>query len=171
MDSLESLALRAQEGELLCLEELSRRTREPLRAFLAKRLPAEADADDVAQETLLRAFEHLGRYDPARPFETWLYTIGKRLALNHVRSSKARVARDSHQDLFSEGNTAPVEPAMGLWHKAKDLLPEEAYRALWLRYVQEASIKEVAESLGRTQVSTKVLLYRARKRLLKELTL
>lgn len=171
MESLESLAKRAQEGEKECLEQLSLRSREPLRSFLVKRLPAEVDADDVTQETLLRAFNHIDSYDAERPFQTWLYTIGKRLALNHIRSANARRTRDAAQEDLVEVVQLPVEPEMGLWQQAHNILGEEAYHALWLRYVQDASVKEVASTLHRSQVSTKVLLYRARKRLLKELKL
>lgn len=166
--SLESLAERAKAGDRDSLEELAAQVRGPLRAFLAKRLPQEVDADDVAQETLLRAFRHLDRYDSDRPFTTWLFTIGKRLAVNHVVAEKRRSSREPEH--LAETPAQQVQPEESdVWIRAKALLKDEAYRALWLRYAQDASIKEVAADLGRTQVSTKVLLFRSRKRLLLEL--
>jgi RNA polymerase sigma-70 factor (ECF subfamily) len=142
--------------------------REPLRAFLAKRVPQDVDADDVVQETLMRAFRNLDSYDPGRPFTTWLFTIGKRLAVNHVLADKRRTTLEPAS--VSSGDTTQVEfEPSDVWVRAKALLNDEAYYALWLRYAQDASIKEVAAELGRTQVSTKVLLYRCRKRLLLEL--
>ena len=169
MQSLESLAAKAQDGDQECLAQLSRQVREPLRVFLISRLGSDADADDVAQETLLRAFEHLESYDPNRPFKTWLFTIGKRLAINHVRSAQARQVRD--QRPAEPQRAHPVDPHLGLWDRAKEILSDEAYRAIWMRYAREDSVKEVATALGRTQVSTKVLLFRARKQLMRELSL
>ncbi len=169
MQSLESLAAKAQDGDQECLAQLSKQVREPLRVFLISRLGSDADADDVAQETLLRAFEHLESYDPNRPFKTWIFTIGKRLAINHVRSAQARRARDGLP--IEEEGEPPVDPNLGIWTRAKEVLSEEAYRAIWMRYIQEDSVKEVANALGRTQVSTKVLLFRARKKLMRDLDL
>lgn len=169
MESLESLAARARDGDQECLEQLTKQVRDPLRVFLSSRLESDADADDVAQETLLRAFEHLESYDPTRPFKTWLFTIGKRLAVNHVRSAQARQARD--QKNTEPQSAQPIDPHLGLWDRAKEILSDESYRAIWMRYAREDSVKEVASALGRTQVSTKVLLFRARKQLMRELTL
>ncbi len=170
-ESLEDLARRAQNGDAASLDALAARVREPLRAFLVGRLPREADADDVAQETLMRAFSRLDQYDPERAFKTWLFTIGKRLAVNHVVADKRRQSRHtSAKQAMEPLSASPVEPNLAnIWQCAKAILSDEAYRAIWMRYTEDASVKDVAVALGRTVVSTKVLLYRARKRLLKEI--
>ena len=166
--SLESLAAAAKAGDRASLEQLTLQVREPLRAFLATRVPHDVDADDLAQETLMRAFRNLDRYDETRPFTTWLFTIGKRLAINHVSSEKRRSDRDQ-VEVTATVPRAKDQLQGEVWNCAKEILSDEAYRALWLRYARDATIKEVAIDLGRTQVSTKVLLYRARKRLLLEM--
>ncbi len=167
-ESLESLARQAQQGGTQCLDRIAEQVREPLRCFLVSRVPREADADDLAQETLLRAFSNLERYDSTRPFKTWLFTIGKRLAVNHVLADKARDTRHSEARAAASTSASPVYE-LDIWKRAKATLKPESYRALWLRYCEEATVKEVANLLGRSVVSTKVLLYRARKRLLTEL--
>jgi DNA-directed RNA polymerase specialized sigma24 family protein len=48
------------------------------------------------------------------------------------------------------------------------VLGDDSYRALWLRYSQELSVGEVARELGRSVVATKVMLFRARRKLLQE---
>lgn len=167
-ESLESLARQAQQGDTQCLERIAEQVREPLRCFLVSRVPHEADADDLAQETLLRAFARLESYDASRPFKTWLFTIGKRLAVNQVLADKRRNARHSEARATA---TTVVETSfeLDIWKRAQTLLSAEAYRALWLRYCEDASVKDVAKELGRSTVSTKVMLYRARKRLLAEI--
>src|SRR5262250_791886 len=92
--SAEELAVRAREGSRVSFDELVVRYRPGLVAFLARRLARAEDAEDVAQETFLRAYDHLDRYDPSRPFSTWLFTIGKNVAANHATARSRRDARD-----------------------------------------------------------------------------
>lgn len=107
--SAEELAVRARAGSRVSFDELVVRLRPRLVAFLARRLPDAADAEDVAQETFLRAFDHLERYDPARPFATWLFTIGKNVAANHAvaRTGAPRTSRRRRPRL-SACATSPI---------------------------------------------------------------
>src|SRR5437762_8076096 len=92
--SAEELAVRARDGSRVSFDELVVRYRPRLVAFLARRLADAAEAEDVAQETFLRAYDHLDRYDPARPFSTWLFAIGKNVAANHALARTRRDARE-----------------------------------------------------------------------------
>jgi RNA polymerase sigma-70 factor (ECF subfamily) len=172
--SAEDLASRAQGGDQACFDELARRLRAPLTAFLTRRLPSAADADDVVQETLLRAYRHLDRYDPSRRFSTWLFAIGKNVASNHRASQRRRADLERRGSAEAAITAVPAAPAAvsgpsdEIWRTAERVLGAEAYRALWLRYADEMSVRDVARLLGRTVVSTKVMLFRARKKLLQE---
>ena len=173
--SAEELAVRAQGGSEACFAELVARHRPALVAFLARRLSRPADADDVAQETFLRAYRNLDRYDPARRFATWLYAIGKNVAANHAR---AEVRRGSLERAAApSAGQAAGAPARGedagpdgaaMWARARAALGAEVYRALWLRYARDLSVREIAAELGRSSVSVKVMLFRARRKLLEE---
>ncbi|MGH7741391.1 MAG: RNA polymerase sigma factor, partial [Candidatus Eiseniibacteriota bacterium] len=48
------------------------------------------DAEDVTQETFIRMFRALERYDPARPFGAWIQTIAARLCIDHIRRRRVR---------------------------------------------------------------------------------
>lgn len=170
---LDELAVRAQAGDPASFDELVARLRGPLVAFLSQRLAHRADADDVAQETFLRAYRHIDSYDPQRRFSTWLFAIGKNVAASHRAADRRRdeVTRASGEEAVVPSEAAPGEGAAEAeagetWSRARRLLSAEQYRALWLRYARDLSIREVARELGRTQVATKVMLFRARKRLL-----
>jgi len=167
--SAEELAARARAGSRVSFDELVVRLRPRLVAFLARRLADAADAEDVAQETFVRAFDHLDRYDPARPFATWLFTIGKNVAANHA---VARTRRAAHE-LASAPPEAPVtEPRSApdeIWERAAQVLGPDAYRMLWLRYSQGLSVREIAHEMHRSAVAIKVMLFRARRRLLQEI--
>jgi RNA polymerase sigma-70 factor (ECF subfamily) len=165
--SAEELAVRARDGSRVSFDELVVRYRPRLVAFLAHRLADAAEAEDVAQETFVRVYDHLDRYDPARPFSTWLFAIGKNVAANHA---VARTRRDAHEldsrpiDGAADDASAPGD----LWQRAAAILRPDAYRMLWLRYAQGLTVGEIASELGRSSVAIKVMLFRARRRLLQE---
>ena len=165
--SIDELARQAQHGERADFDVLAARVRGPLSRFLRSRV--HGDVDDVVQETLVRAYQHLEDYDPARSFETWLFTIGKRLAINYNKKSQRQRTLDGQA--ADAAPTTSQAPAVGdgrIWRLAENALSAEQYRALYLRYAEDLGVKDIARELGRTVVSTKVLLFRARKKLLKE---
>jgi RNA polymerase sigma-70 factor, ECF subfamily len=163
--SAEELAVRARDGSRASFDELVVRYRPRLVAFLARRVGDAGDAEDVAQETFLRAYDHLASYDPARPFATWLFAIGKNVAANHAVARNRRVARDARPAAAVDEAAAT---AGDLWQRAAAVLRPDAYRALWLRYAQGASVREIGSALGRSSVAIKVMLFRARRRMLQE---
>ena len=169
--SVDDLAARAQRGDEACFQELVSRLRAPLTAFLARRLTRPDDADDVVQETFLRAYRFIDRYDPERRFSTWLFAIGKNVAANH-RSAARRRADVERSGAAETEAVAAAEPTAAeadeVWQAARRVLGDDSYRALWLRYAQDMSVGEIARELGRSVVATKVMLFRARKKLLQE---
>jgi len=171
--SAEELAVRAREGSRVSFDELVTRYRPRLVAFLARRLADPADAEDVAQETFLRAFDRLAQYDPSRPFATWLFAIGKNVAANHAIARSRRDARDrDSRPADAAAEAAAIEDGAGasdLWQRARAILSPDAYRMLWLRYAQGLTVREVAAELDRSSVAVKVMLFRARRRLLQEI--
>jgi RNA polymerase sigma-70 factor, ECF subfamily len=165
--SAEELAVRARDGSRGSFDELVVRYRPRLVAFLARRLADAADAEDVAQETFVRVYDHLDRYDPTRPFSTWLFAIGKNVAANHAI---ARTRRDAHEQDSRPIDGAPddASAAGDLWQRAAAVLRPDTYRILWLCYAQGLTVGEIATELGRSSVAIKVMLFRARRRLLQE---
>jgi RNA polymerase sigma-70 factor, ECF subfamily len=167
--SVDDLAARAQRGDQACFDELVTRLRPPLARFLGRRLGRPADADDAVQETFLRAYHSLDRYDPERRFATWLFAIGKNVAASQRDAARRRSERERQDAPGDEvaGPQARAEAA-ALWQTAARVLGAEAYQAMWLRYAQDLSVGEIARELGRSVVATKVMLFRARKKLLEE---
>ena len=94
----EELACRAQQGCAESFEQLLRRFQTPVLHFLRHR-GFFADAEDLTQETFLRAYENLHRYNRRWAFSTWLFTIARRTSLNHRRrrSPDAPIARRSRR--------------------------------------------------------------------------
>ena len=144
----------------------------------------EADAEDAAQETFLKAFRNLARFRGDAKFSTWLISI----ALNEARSrlrSKKNVKIDSLDEApDGSGHVSPTllrdwreipsealerqEVRLLLQHAVTDL-PSIYREVFMLRDVEELSVNESAEALGITVASVKVRLHRARLMLQKKL--
>lgn len=167
--SIEALALRAQAGEPGCFDELVRRMQPRLRRFLAGRVGSDADADDLVQETFVKALDNLERYDSSYRFSTWLFTIGSNLAASHRRSLRKLSTRASvAAEVNPEAEIIDRDAGARLWERAEALLKPAHYRVLFLRYAEDLDIGEIARRTGRTAISVRVTLYRARRRLAQE---
>jgi RNA polymerase sigma-70 factor (ECF subfamily) len=164
----EDLARDARAGSLASFDELARRAQAPLVAFLARRFPSRRDAEDVAQEAMVRAWRALASYRDGMRVRTWLFTIAYRLAVSRGRGEVATVAVPDQMGDWRDG---PAETAVRrergdrVWAVARALLNEEQVSALWLFYVEELPAAEVARVLGRSWVSVKTMLHRARRKL------
>jgi len=166
----EDLAREAQRGRVEAFEELVRRYQVPLVRFL-RRLGSAQDAEDLTQDTFVRAYENLHRYRPSWRFSTWLFTIARRLCLNRNRRRRPTSDTDALKSVPSTAASpseavADEEDRFRLWDRAAVVLTTPQMTALWLHYVEEMPLREVAGVLGRTRVAVKTMLFRARKRLL-----
>lgn len=138
-------------------------------ALLRRRIASSADAEDLAQETFVRAWQSLDRFDTGRCFRTWIHTIASRLAVDHLRSRSAAVRRD--RKAGRERARREVEPPRawaeaadgdGVWATARQVLSDAAFTALWLRYVEGLQAGQIARVLGKNRVAVSMMLCRAR---------
>jgi len=169
---IDELAKLVTTGDDEAFAVLAQRMRPRLLVVLTKRLEGRvADAEDVTQETLTKAWHSIKSYDSRFSFAAWLYTIAFRRATDHLRGSQRRL-RHTQQLESNEPASASaqqtlidVETKVSIWSTAKRELSDLQYIALWLRYAEELSVREIASSMGKTQVATRVLLHRARAKL------
>ena len=161
--SAEELAWRSQKGCQASFAQLVDRYAAGLLSFLRRRTESLEDAEDLVQDTFVRAYENIGRYKNCWKFSTWLFTIAGRLASSHHRSSRSTKALGEVESEAPDPAEATVrrEAKQGLWDSAAEL-PEGQYEALRLKYAEDMSIRQIAQVLGKSQVGVKVLLYRAR---------
>jgi RNA polymerase sigma-70 factor (ECF subfamily) len=113
----------------------------------------EGDAADVAQEAFVRAWRHAGAFDARRgSVPTWLLTITRNLALDHVRARRVRPAEPAEPDVLDlvARGPGPAELAvhaddLGRATSAVAALPEEQRRALVLAALGGRTAREVGE--------------------------
>jgi RNA polymerase sigma-70 factor (ECF subfamily) len=167
----EDLACRAQQGCVASFEQLLLRFQTPVLHFLRHRGLA-ADAEDLAQETFLRAYRNLHRYDPRWTFSAWLFTIARRIGINHHHRRQQPMAGGESWNAVASNDAEPLdvlvkaERRQRLWDLAATILSEEQTTALWLHYVEAMPLRDIAKVLGQTRAAVKVLIFRARRKLL-----
>ena len=133
---------------------------EPLYATALRLTRNRADAEDLVQDTLVKAFRFSGRFEPGTNLKAWLYTILHNTWRNRLRDA-ARGTIDVDSERVDEAAASPDGPSGGETPErilmrasldadlqaALDALPEAFRQAVWLRDVEEFSYAEIAEML------------------------
>jgi RNA polymerase sigma factor (sigma-70 family) len=142
--------LQARRGEPEAWEAITRLHQQPVFRLAYLLLGDPDDAQDVTQETFLRAYYALKRFDPGRPLRPWLLSIASNLASNRRRSVGRyfavlkRFARESHPDDVA---SVTQEDARALWEAVRRLKPA-FQQIIYLRYFLELGEAETAVALG-----------------------
>ena len=163
--SSEQLAEKTQNGCRESFEALVERHGQRIFNFLWQLTRNRHDAEDLTQETFLKAFRNIHRYNPACSFASWLFVIAKRTALSHFRSARPteELPEESEGDALDPLTMLQEkEEKNSLWRLARRLKPNQ-HEVLWLRYGEGFSIVETARIMNTNQIRVKVLLHRARK--------
>lgn len=165
------LIRRARQGDGSAWESLVRAHQEA--AFrLAYLILADSDqAEDVAQEAFLRAYQALQRFDADRPFRPWLLSIAANLARNQRRSltrylaaMRRLVQGETDPPVSVEARSSQNLEAEGLW-RAMRRLDQLDQQVIYLRYFLDLPVAETAQALGVAEGTVKSRLHRALNRL------
>lgn len=143
------------------------------------------DAEDILQETFLKAYRHLDRFDGRSKLSTWLYRIAANEALMLIRKRRAEVISIDEPAENSEGEQEPLQivdwcclpeeelmSSEGRAHldQAIETLPHSLRVVFLLRDIEGLSTRETAEVLNLSETAVKTRLSRARLRLREELS-
>ncbi len=159
----EELALEAQAGSRRSFEELIARYSSKLFHFLRPKVSNVSDIEDIIQETFYKLYKNIFRYNPRWKFSTWLYTAVNRQAISHFRLKQKR----DFKELPVQIDVDPAETLIqetqnqNIWRLAKNLKSNQ-YEALWLRYVEDLSLREIAKIMRKSYTAARLLLHRAR---------
>ncbi len=128
------------------------------------------DAEDLTQQTFLKAYRHLAAFDTSHSLIAWLLTIGRRTALNHFRDSRRWEPLTDREAAPAAAPDAAAEARdlrENLWDRARARLSAREFEVLWLRFGEGLSTQETARVLGLTQPHVKIIVYRAKQALTK----
>jgi RNA polymerase sigma-70 factor (ECF subfamily) len=171
-------AAAARDGDEEAFAALVRRHSGGLHRTVARILSDEAEAWDVVQMSLLKAWQQLDRYNPRWSFATWLYRIGTNLAIDLLRARDSR--RRAHKSgmehrlrLVEQGGRASDQTGHhevdSILSELVGLLTPQQRAAFVMREVDGMATAEVAEVLACSATTVRNHIFQARKVLRKEL--
>jgi RNA polymerase sigma-70 factor, ECF subfamily len=133
----------------------------------------DADAEDVAQDSVLRAYRSFHRLRDRQKFRSWLVRIAFRLALDRLRSAKRRGVREANwlrESAHSANAAAGTRDFQSEFERALAELPEKQRLVLLLSAMEGYTIDEVAALVGVPVGTVKSRLFAAKKQLAEKLT-
>jgi RNA polymerase sigma-70 factor (ECF subfamily) len=150
----------------------------PLNRFARTKLHSDSDAEDVVQQSVLRALSHLGQFRGEASFKTWLNAIALNEVLRSLRGRAIAGVRPLHQSSAAHLADPSISPHVQCeqrekserLHQALTRLPEKYRRIIQLRDLGELSIAETARSLSLTSAAVRTRHHRARKLLIRSLS-
>ena len=161
-------------GDESALVELIRDYRDGLMLYLNGIVSDLSVAEELTEDTFLKLVLKKPRFSARCSFKTWLYTIGRNLALDHLkRSRRSTVCLEdcpeiSDEECDLERQYIQQEDQLMLHHAMKKLKPE--YRqVLWLVYFEGFRCAQVGKIMGKSEATTQTLVSRARKALKEKL--
>ncbi|HNY91814.1 MAG: ECF RNA polymerase sigma factor SigW [bacterium ADurb.Bin431] len=184
MDPISAQLVRdAIEGDQKAYAEIVHRYRNQIYNLILRMVRRREEAEDLTQETFIKAFNALSSFNAEYAFSTWLYKIAVNNCIDHFRKKRLKTypldnpipARDG--ELQREFPDHEAGPDAGLMEKERHLTIQEAidslpgkYReAILLRHAQDRSYEEIARLLGIPIGTVKVRIFRAREMLKKKL--
>ena len=163
------------EGDESGLAEIIRDYRDGLIFYLIGFVNNIQVAEELAEDTFVLLGTKKPKDKGIGSFKTWLYTIGRNIALNHLkrRARLSEISVDDCPDLISEEENLEIvfikEEQKIMVHRALKKLKPEYHQVLWLIYFENFSNKEVATVMKKSVHNVETLVYRARKSLKSQL--
>lgn len=177
------VVIRAQQGSERAYRELLERYQRPVFSIIYRMVRDRELAEDLAQETFVRVFNNIDRYDPAYKFSSWIFKIATNLTIDHLRRKEVpTVSIDGSRYAV----TADEIEASTITVESKDENPEELlvarelgaeieqaiarlrpeYKtAILLRHIEDRPYEEIAEIMSLPLGTVKTYIHRGRKQL------
>ncbi len=172
---VQALVTRAQTGDRGAFDQLAVSVTDVVLAIIRRRVGPELreklDAEDVLQETFLRAFRSIGefRWEGERSFERWLSGIATNFILHSARKyglrKHLRIVRDPPASDVSPSRHQRREERLSRLNRSVDELSPEYREVVRLSRMEGLKIEEIAKRMGRSSSSVRNLLFRAMKQL------
>jgi RNA polymerase sigma-70 factor (ECF subfamily) len=158
------LVTHARAGAEPAFREIVRRYERPVMSLLARMVNDPALAEDLAQETFLKAYRRLSTFDTGRRFSSWLFRIAHNTAVDALRR-RGPVEVEQDREPAVPPQPDPVETAdlgRALDAALASLRPEHRM-AILLRYQQGFSYEEIGDAMEIPEGTAKTFVHRARK--------
>ena len=136
-------------------------------------LKSHEDAEEVAQDVFIKAYQSLNKFKKEAKFSTWLYRIAFNTAVSKTRKKKFEVSaiddnmveNYTHDDLVEELDEFVYEDRKKYFENALKKIPQEDALLLTMFYMEEQTIEEISTVTGLSASNVKVKLHRIRKKI------
>ncbi|HET9743047.1 MAG TPA: sigma-70 family RNA polymerase sigma factor [Terriglobales bacterium] len=166
-DAEERLLIEAAKRDPARFGELYRRNVYQVYAYVRRRVSSREQAEDITSDVFHHALKTLPDFEwRGLPFAAWLIRIAAHRVVDHWRSSAREVNHPAPEER-EDPNDSPLEELerrATLFQLVRQL-PEEQRRVVTLRFVEEKSIREIAQAIGRSEGAVKQLQFRALQKL------
>ena len=160
---------RARRGDRDAFRVLVDRHARPVFRLAFRMIGNESDAEDIVQETFLKAWKQMARFDGRAGFGTWLHRICANCALDHIRARKRHDSGAPDEDILAHapaGSPSPERLAQSsqvtaMLGAALDELSEMERAAFVLRHYEGMSIQDISTALGVQTGAAKHSVFRA----------
>ena len=165
----------AMQRDASAFEQLLTRHKKDLFQFCLQRTGNNSDAGDILQETFIKVFLNLDKYDPRYPFAHWLHTIARNTFIDFTRKRRETVLSidnpvGSGPGLNPPATTANPEESLMQRQTGRELdrmldrMAPRYKQMITLRFIQDYSYEEIAEKLGMPLGTVKTQIHRAREK-------
>jgi RNA polymerase sigma-70 factor (ECF subfamily) len=167
---------RCRRGEPAALGALYDCYRQPA-FYLARRMVGESEAEDVCQEIFIAVFRGVPRFRGKSKLSTWVLAVATKVCLMHLRKRRSRDDRTDSLDAADYEPVTTLSPSQEVvgrefWDRlsaAINDLPQHQRAAITLRSFEDMSYDEIARALETDIEDVRATLFRARRRLIKQL--
>ncbi len=163
------------DGDHTAFEYLFTRYRESIYLLMLARLGSAQDADDVIQETFIKVFINIHRYDSRYTFGQWIYTIARNTFIDFKRKRHEDISLDNRFTLTEECNPTPEQSVINsqvrsqIDNSIRRLNPMQQ-QLFKMRFLDEYSYEEIAEKLQIPMGTVKTNIHRARAKMCRYIT-
>ena len=165
----------AQKGDPQAFTELVEAYQKPVYNLCYRMLGTAEDAEDASQETFLRAYRSMKRYDNSRPFSTWLLSIAAHYCIDQIRRRRLSIVSIEELPVPDVPDTSPgLESTVSRneerrrIRKLLDTLAPIDRAAVIMYYWYDFSYDEICQALSLTMSAVKSRLHRARRAMAEE---
>lgn len=177
------LVRKAKAGDLKAYDQLTVLYRDAVYSVVFRMVRNRQEAEDLTQDTFIKAFRSLRSFNEEYAFSTWLFKIATNNCIDFFRKRKLktysmeneiRYKDDEIRHEYADDGKTAVEELIDdekkeMIHEAIDRLPEKYREVIHLRHKEEKSYEEIAQMLNLPLGTVKARIFRAREILKKEL--
>jgi RNA polymerase sigma-70 factor (ECF subfamily) len=154
-DFLEEILIeKSKHGDEKAFAALMKQYRVRLSSYIFKNVGSRMAAQDVMQETLIKVWNGLDKYEPSSKFSSWVFSIAHNASVDYLRkNAKIKMSEEFREESYPRQSDNPLsnltaEETKRLVNEAVDKLPPKQKQVFLLRAEGDMSFKEIAELMG-----------------------